>query len=271
MAGTAEEFLRERARTENRYDDIDVVFPNGIHPGARASRTWPGTYNGVITLKPESASEQQPGVGTFAVMAEEPPRHNFVMEAEQRRRIWPPAHKPVSRHQAPQAGNYPGQPVDRLASEQLPLMWNLPSAHRMYHYGPRQVWYSQEVPVPEHNYGVMVNAEFPMLPHHQNVEVVYDDWAIRNMRWRHIGSMVQREGFADELASWRKHHKAEWDLAYDTKPNYKIPDYHEIHKGRSVPLYDMLDENLEREILNEHEIRDLFGNPRSVQYETVRY
>jgi len=141
----------------------------------------------------------------------------------------------------------------------------------MYHYGPRQVWFSPEVPVPETNYGVMVNAEFPMLPHHQNVEVVYDDWAIRNMRWRHIGAMVQREGFADELASWRKNHKAEWDLAYDMKPNHKIPDYHEIHKGRQEALYDMLDQNLEREILNEDEIRTLFRDPRSVQHDQVHF
>mmetsp|Transcript_12277 Transcript_12277/g.28687 ORF Transcript_12277/g.28687 Transcript_12277/m.28687 type:complete len:272 (+) Transcript_12277:139-954(+) len=271
MAGTADQFLRERARRENQYDDIEVVFPNGIHPGPRDSRTWPGGYNGVINLKPESVPPQRPGVGqSFSVRAEEPPRH--ILLGESRQQIYPPPSQ--QRQQAPpqpMPHYHTSQPVDRLASEQLPLLWNLPSAHRMYHYGPREVWFSPEVPVPERNYGVMVNAEFAMLPQHQNVEVVYDDWAIRNSRWRHIGSMLPRESFADELASWRKNHKAEWDLAHDFKPNYKIPDYVEVHKGREVPLFDQLDQNLEREILNEDEIRELFGNPRSVQTETIMY
>merc|ERR1719272_1268334 len=67
----------------------------------------------------------------------------------------------------------------------------LPNAYRMYGYGPREVFWSTPVPVPEANTGIMINAEYPLSQAMEGREVVAHDYGIRNSGWQKQGPWVQ--------------------------------------------------------------------------------
>lgn len=59
-------------------------------------------------------------------------------------------------------------------------------------YGTRTIAWSSRVPVPEPNYGVVINLECPTKPEHIGHEVFPNDDGIRNPYWYHIGALNRR-------------------------------------------------------------------------------
>lgn len=61
--------------------------------------------------------------------------------------------------------------------------------YRIYQYGSRSIRYN-EVPVPERNWGVVVNMEAPLTEEMEGWEVGEGDSMIRNRDWVHIGRYI---------------------------------------------------------------------------------
>lgn len=61
-----------------------------------------------------------------------------------------------------------------------------------FHYGTRTIAWSSRLPVPEPNYGVVVNVELPTQPEHIGREVFPNDDGIRNPYWYHLGALNRR-------------------------------------------------------------------------------
>eukprot|EP00416_Gambierdiscus_australes_P038218 CAMPEP_0171100942 /NCGR_PEP_ID=MMETSP0766_2-20121228/53553_1 /TAXON_ID=439317 /ORGANISM="Gambierdiscus australes, Strain CAWD 149" /LENGTH=205 /DNA_ID=CAMNT_0011560865 /DNA_START=60 /DNA_END=677 /DNA_ORIENTATION=- len=160
--------------------------------------------------------------------------------------------------------------------------------HQMPTFGPRVQWWTQ-VQVPEKNHGVMINSHFPG---HQpcgidgKPEVIhYYDEAIRNETWRYIGQRMARLNRAGEesIGDWLEHH-ADYQDAVDMKGELKLEnrgnrgrqnlhDYrvHHAHRNPDGIMDTALkvDERLGRELLNERQMHEFFGNPDAVAYESL--
>jgi len=149
------------------------------------------------------------------------------------------------------------------------VTWVKPDHYELHRYGPRCVWWSAEVPVQEHNNGVMINAEFSMLPHHYRQELCYDDWAIRNRNWRHVGGLCPRLPQRTEADYW-KDHVPDWDVAHDLKSYRMIPHFRELHDWKKkVTMPEYAEMQFEREILDEKQLKEFFSNPDAVTYEDL--
>mmetsp|Transcript_19658 Transcript_19658/g.42981 ORF Transcript_19658/g.42981 Transcript_19658/m.42981 type:complete len:688 (+) Transcript_19658:182-2245(+) len=102
-------------------------------------------------------------------------------------------------------GNFAPELARELEREETPVAEEKPKAaaaaqgqgqqssngQANFKYSDRTVWYSTSVPVAEHNYGIVVNAEFaPYTAEQVRHSVVAADEAIRNPHWRPIGPMM---------------------------------------------------------------------------------
>lgn len=151
---------------------------------------------------------------------------------------------------------------------QSSLTWRLPDAHRLYRYGPRRVTWSPEVPVAEQNHGIMINAEFAMQPGQLGQEVVFDDWAVRNSRWRHLGAMIPRKqpSLADKFGG----HMPDYDLAHDLKNHRHMPHFVHLLKHRQAESLDQFAERrFDREVLNQEELRDFFADDEKIRSDAL--
>mmetsp|Transcript_40002 Transcript_40002/g.101608 ORF Transcript_40002/g.101608 Transcript_40002/m.101608 type:complete len:265 (-) Transcript_40002:231-1025(-) len=171
-------------------------------------------------------------------------------------------------------------PVAQHMGEQL----GLPDIHGTYHCGPRQFYWSSCVPVPENNFGIMINAEFPTQKYHLRQEVVFNDEAIRNEHWRQCGALLPRvdRTSEDSISTWLHNH-AEYGNAYDVKGVHKQEmlaapphqryqtDYHGLHRKRTDDTIwkqaQHAAHQLEREIMDESGIKDFFGDPAAVAFQ----
>lgn len=171
-------------------------------------------------------------------------------------------------------------------------MMMLPNAYRMYQYGPRQVWWSKRVTVPEANHGIMINAEYPLQENMWGKFAYDDDTLIRNEHWRHIGSWMQRNTEKDASNNWQTHHKApgaeqdasnNWQtqqkapgltgsmVAYDLKPKRNIPDYHALNRWRNsdedlhlTNAEVKANERMKQEVLDDYRLKQFFDDQQAV-------
>mmetsp|Transcript_15696 Transcript_15696/g.42786 ORF Transcript_15696/g.42786 Transcript_15696/m.42786 type:complete len:230 (-) Transcript_15696:81-770(-) len=144
--------------------------------------------------------------------------------------------------------------------------YRLPSAYRLHNFAPREVWWSPEVCVPEGNRGVMLNAEYPMPPHQKGVEMCYDDWAIRNSGWRHIGAMIPRK------VTYSENRVLETDarLAHDCKGYRLKPNRLEFESWRNrQDLLDAAERVFDQDLLDRGEVATFFGNHDAVSQERL--
>lgn len=68
---------------------------------------------------------------------------------------------------------------------------DLQDGYNMYTYGERQTQFASRLAVPEPNYGVVINAEFPMRKEDFGREVGIADYEIRNQNWTHVGPLLR--------------------------------------------------------------------------------
>mmetsp|Transcript_79538 Transcript_79538/g.177875 ORF Transcript_79538/g.177875 Transcript_79538/m.177875 type:complete len:227 (-) Transcript_79538:62-742(-) len=164
-------------------------------------------------------------------------------------------------------------------------------AHEMPNYGPRTATWTT-VRVPEENYGVVINAEYPgHVPRAVDgrPEVMYFyDQAIRNEGWQRIGQRmprVHRPG-EESISSWLHHH-ADYAGAVDVKGELKMErmsrprceragigfDYHLQHSQRNPDGIERVaakvEDRLGREIVTADEVQRFFADPEAIAYDTL--
>merc|ERR1719199_860718 len=127
----------------------------------------------------------------------------------------------------------------------------LPNAYRMYGYGPREVFWSTPVPVPEQNTGIMINAEYPLQKWMEDREVAHWDNLIRNTGWTKQGPWVQPFNPMTDVPDWKHKYFGQYEQAADLKQPRHHKDYQEeyykkLNKQRdSKGLFEM-DESANR-------------------------
>lgn len=191
---------------------------------------------------------------------------------------------------------------ERLKQEQAAAAAGMPKAmcapqkqqqsadFAIYPHGPRTVYYSTQVPVPEKNFGVMVNAEYATPAHEVKnpMEVLYhDDTAIRNRNWRPLGPFLERKDASPETLQDYLSKHAEWQLAYDFgnhvgddhadpwKPPKllpaRTPDFKSLSGERSYnEQLDKAKRVVRREIISANEVSEFFSSPDALMYETLQ-
>jgi len=189
----------------------------------------------------------------------------------------------------------PGQPTGTGVNSINPLqeravgdLARLPSAYRMYGYGPREITWSPHVPVPfpgEENTGIMINAEFPLPRTMEGREAIPYDLAIRNPTWRHQGMWVQPFDPLHDVPDWKHKLFGDYESAQDiigvpgAQKRYLQRNlagesaieqhYKKLHEQRNQQgLFKDEDaiarKHMELEILDEQELEDFFRNPDAV-------
>lgn len=157
----------------------------------------------------------------------------------------------------------------------------------MYPGGPRTVIYSEHVPVPEANNGVMINAEYatPASEAKDPMEILFhDDEAIRNKNWRNMGPFLERRDAQQALSAYLQAH-ADSSLAYDFGNHVaeepqpwaparflpaRKPNFHAMNSERSSDNYVRASENvLAREIMSAPSIEGFFQSPEQMMYSTL--
>lgn len=228
------------------------------------------------------------GQSRSSIMMNEPPN---VMTLDQR--PMPPVPTPWRTQEYLMPGQPTGMGMDSISPLQeravADLAGNrLPSAYRMYGYGPREISWSNPLPVPfrgEENTGIMINAEFPLPKHMEGHLAVPVDHAIRNPHWRHQGEWVQPFDPIHDIPDWKHKLYGDYEDAVDlVTPS--VPGAYKRHLRSNVgesqieQYYKKLHEernnlglfkedvaarrHMELEILNEEELEDFFRNPEAV-------
>jgi len=165
---------------------------------------------------------------------------------------------------------------------------------QMYDYSTREVWYADNIAVPEKNGGVVITAEYLTHPFQERrVQHHYDD-AIRSVLWKRNGP---------RLPSAEAHHhykkissvecrlppSADYGGAVDVKGMYlnSLQDRPHYQRERHMADYSSMlhfrkdsgwmdtkqkvKHHLEREMLSASEMEQFFANPEAVMYERVDY
>merc|ERR1719215_1258215 len=103
-------------------------------------------------------------------------------------------------------GQATGYGPDALSPLQQPEwgdVQRMPNAYRMYGYGNRVIKWSPQLPVPEPNTGITINAEYPLLWQMEGVEAAPFDYGIRNLEWRRQGPWVQKYDPIHDIPDWK--------------------------------------------------------------------
>jgi hypothetical protein len=179
----------------------------------------------------------------------------------------------------------PGQATGVGADNLHPLMQQgpgalarLPNAYRMYGYGPREMWWSNPVPVPEPNTGIMINAEFPLQKTMEGREVSHWDYGIRNQGWNHQGPWVQPFDPIHDRPDWKHKMYGSYEEARDLKQPMHVKDhmegyYRKLHEERDTPGLFKIDKQakkrMELEILDDQELTEFWANPDAVMHDRL--
>mmetsp|Transcript_160 Transcript_160/g.299 ORF Transcript_160/g.299 Transcript_160/m.299 type:complete len:272 (-) Transcript_160:111-926(-) len=163
----------------------------------------------------------------------------------------------------------------------------LPNAYRMYQYGPSTVFWAP-VAVPEHNTGIMVNAEFPMQswmegrfldPNKPGKKEVRGDHFIRNEHWMMLNPKNLKPYSEEEAAKLDPHEAfGDYALAQDLADQprnsgmkaeeYIEEKYKKIHEEREDKGFFSIDKvgmrNMELEILDEQKLREFWADPNAI-------
>lgn len=115
----------------------------------------------------------------------------------------------------------------------------LPDSYRMYTYGTRQIYWSNSVPVPEPNTGVMVNMETLGKKSMDGCEVVPCDLGVRNTGWRHQGPWVQPYDPL-ESAEWKAKTYGDYSQARDLVAPCNPGPYRKHRKAKDGDSYMQL-------------------------------
>lgn len=147
----------------------------------------------------------------------------------------------------------------------------LPNAYRMYGYGQREIFWSPQVPVPEPNTGIMINAEYPLQRGMEGREAVNYDYGIRNVNWQHQGAWVQPLDPRVDIADWKSKMYGGYEQAYDMKrprfSKYAMDDhYKDLHKSRTAQgvLEKPASRNQRMQIMDDNELQEFWANPTGV-------
>merc|ERR1719265_1690135 len=197
---------------------------------------------------------------------------------------------------SPQSQQPPGpmalQPTDPTKRMMIPPAQRLPDAHRMYQYGPRQIYWTDRVPVAEPNTGVMVNAEFLAPPGYDmgsNArELVKWDLGIRNQYWQHQGPWLQPyDPVLDATAAQKAKMFGDYEQARDLVAPCR-PGAYRRHYGKQerdswlYSNYKQLAEERDRpglfkeskykkqeaewEFFDDNDLQELFTNPEGAMH-----
>jgi len=253
----------------------------GMMPGSMNGAMMPGSMNGAMmpgsmngAMMPGSMNQGVGGMnfGRASMVMEEPPNQH---QLDQRSLPMVPTPWP-----GPPAPLMPGQATGVGIDNLHPLMQmgggapaRLPNAYRMYGYGPREMWWSNPLPVPEQNTGIMINAEFPLKREMEGREFSNYDYAIRNQNWRHQGQWVQPFDPIHDVPDWKHKMFGQYEDARDLKQPMHVKDYMEhyykrLHEERDAPGLFKIDKEanrrMEMEILDDQELREFWQNPDAV-------
>jgi hypothetical protein len=150
---------------------------------------------------------------------------------------------------------------------------NITTGSRTIHFTP--------VPVPENNYGVVINAEYPTQARFVGMRGSENDDAIRNPHWQKLGQVIRQQDKRDKAESaiqWMHQH-ADYSQAVDEKGmNMTLPPrdrlvhhYSQVSKRRSADSVketaERMRDQLRRDILNAEQIREFFSDREAVMYE----
>lgn len=153
----------------------------------------------------------------------------------------------------------------------------LPNAYRMYGYGPREIFWSTPVPVPEANTGIMVNAEYPLTRAMEGREVTSWDYGIRNSTWQQQGPWVQPYDPVRDMPDWKHKNFGAYETACDLKKPRHVKEnmdsyYRNLNstregKGLFSRSANDGDGGMSLEIMDERTLHEFWTNPEAVVHE----
>lgn len=154
----------------------------------------------------------------------------------------------------------------------------MPNAYRMYGYGNRVIQWSPQLPVPEPNTGITINAEYPLKWQMEGLEAAPYDSGIRNLEWRHQGPWVQPFDPIHDIPDWKHKLFGQYEGAVDLKRPMYTKDYNDMHyknlaKQREAKGIMGMDQTakkrMELEILDDKEIARFFANPEAIMHDSL--